>query len=86
MGYTLYTVDERTARVHGLVRDGEVLPILLLTVPFVVYGLFRYLFLVHRRGGGGSPGGTLARDVPSIVNGILYVLVSLLILEIADLV
>jgi 4-hydroxybenzoate polyprenyltransferase len=83
VGYTLYTVDERTARVHGLVRDGEVLPWLLLTVPFVVYGLFRYLFLVHRRGGGGSPASTLARDIPSVVNGVLYVAASLLILRFA---
>ena len=83
VGYTLYTVDERTARVHGLVRDGEALPWLLLTLPFVVYGLFRYLFLVHRRDGGGSPASTLARDLPSIVNGVLYVAASLLILRFA---
>lgn len=83
VGYTLYTVDDRTMRVHGLVRDGEALPWLLVTVPLVVYGLFRYLFLVHRRGGGGSPAATLARDMPSLVNAALYVVVVVLVLRLA---
>ncbi len=72
VGYTLYTVDARTARVYGLAHDGEAPPWLLATVPFVVYGLFRYLFLVHRRDGGGSPGETIGRDAPSIVNLLLF--------------
>jgi hypothetical protein len=31
-------------------------------VPFVIYGIFRYLFLLHRRGGGGDPAVALLRD------------------------
>ena len=35
---------------------------LLATVPFVVYGLFRYLLLLHRRGLGEEPGMLLVED------------------------
>jgi len=33
-------------------------------VPFVLYGIFRYLYLVHRREGGGSPSTMLLNDRP----------------------
>jgi hypothetical protein len=29
------------------------------TIPFVIYGLFRYVYLIHRHGHGGSPDRTL---------------------------
>ena len=48
MSYALYTIDPRT--VQGLGTDA-----LVLTVPFVLFGIFRYLHLVHHREGGGSP-------------------------------
>ena len=67
--YALYTVDERTIRFHHL----SPAPVLAVTLPFVIFGMFRYLFLVYRRDGGGSPTTTLLRDVPLIVNGVLYV-------------
>jgi 4-hydroxybenzoate polyprenyltransferase len=81
VGYTLYTVDDRTAAVHGFDAAGESLPPLLLTVPFVVYGLFRYLYLVHHENGGGSPTVTLLRDRSSVVNGVLYVVAALVLLR-----
>jgi 4-hydroxybenzoate polyprenyltransferase len=37
---------------------------LVLTTPFPIYGIFRYLYLVHRRHGGGSPSDLLLRDRP----------------------
>jgi 4-hydroxybenzoate polyprenyltransferase len=37
---------------------------LVLTVPFPIYGIFRYLYLVHRRDGGGSPAEMLLTDTP----------------------
>lgn len=70
--YVLYTVDDRTIRAHALVWDGRPVPALLATVPFVIYGVFRYLLLVYGREQGGSPTTTLLRDVPSLVNGALY--------------
>ena len=38
-----------------------------MTVPFVVYGLFRYLLLLHRRGVGEEPDALLVEDVPLLV-------------------
>lgn len=55
VAYALYTVDEDTVRIHGT-SD------LIYTLPFVLYGLFRYLYLLHRRGGGGDPSHDLFRD------------------------
>lgn len=53
--YSLYTLSETTLRVHG--TDD-----LVYTVPFVVYGIFRYILLVHRKGQGGDPSTDLFRD------------------------
>jgi 4-hydroxybenzoate polyprenyltransferase len=35
-----------------------------LTIPFVLYGIFRYLYLVHQKRGGGNPAAMLATDPP----------------------
>jgi len=40
---------------------------LYLTVPFVLYGIFRYLYLVHKKGGGGSPATALLTDRPLLI-------------------
>ena len=76
--YALYTVDERTLVAHGLVTpealeagQGILSPVLL-TFPFVIYGLARYLYLVYHRELGGSPTTTLLKDPPSLLNGVLY--------------
>jgi hypothetical protein len=53
--YSLYTLSDETVAVHG---TGN----LVYTVPFVVYGIFRYLLLVHRKGQGGDPSTDLFRD------------------------
>ncbi|MBU0603382.1 MAG: decaprenyl-phosphate phosphoribosyltransferase [Gammaproteobacteria bacterium] len=55
VAYALYTVDEDTVRTHGTTH-------LIYTLPFVLYGLFRYLYLLHRRGGGGDPSHDVFRD------------------------
>ncbi|MDD5249975.1 MAG: decaprenyl-phosphate phosphoribosyltransferase [Rhodocyclaceae bacterium] len=52
VSYALYTVSPETVALHGT-------PWLIATVPFVLYGLLRYLYLLHRQGGGGDP----AREV-----------------------
>jgi hypothetical protein len=38
-----------------------------LTFPFPLYGIFRYLYLVHQKEGGGSPADTLLNDRPLLV-------------------
>lgn len=55
VSYSLYTVSTETVALHGS-------SYLIATVPFVVYGMFRYLFLLHRRDGGGDPAAELLRD------------------------
>jgi hypothetical protein len=53
--YSLYTVSAETVVQHGTTQ-------LMLTVPFVLYGMLRYLYRLHRRGGGGDPARELFRD------------------------
>ncbi len=73
ISYSIYTVSPGTIeRVGG--------PQLVYTVPFVVYGVFRYLFLVFRRLQGGSPSDTLLTDVPTLLNVVLWLGAVLLIL------
>jgi 4-hydroxybenzoate polyprenyltransferase len=45
-----------------------------LTIPFVLYGVFRYLYLIHQKEGGGSPTRMLLSDKPILVNVILWLL------------
>jgi 4-hydroxybenzoate polyprenyltransferase len=53
---------------------------LYLTLPFVVYGLFRYLYLIHHKTGGGDPSSTLLQDVPMIITVVGWGLACALIL------
>jgi 4-hydroxybenzoate polyprenyltransferase len=55
IAYSLYTVSEETIALHGT-------PWLILTVPCVAYGLLRYLYRLHRAGGGGDPARELLTD------------------------
>ena len=63
VSYTLYTVaSENLPENHAM----------LLTAPFVVYGLFRYMFLVRRRDLGETPEDIILTDVPLIVAIVLW--------------
>ncbi len=42
------------------------------TIPFVLFGIFRYLLLVHRRDLGEEPENVLFRDVPILVTAALW--------------
>jgi hypothetical protein len=53
---------------------------LYLTIPFVVYGIFRYLYLIHREEKGGSPTRVLITDRPIFITVLLWLLTSILIL------
>lgn len=61
LAYGLYTVSKETVDRVGTDR-------LKFTVPMVVYGVFRYLFLVHKRGMGGSPEKVLLGDAPLLLD------------------
>lgn len=64
--YALYTMADETT-----VRFGT--QSLVLTVPFVLYGIFRYLFLVHKRMEGGDPARLVVSDLPTLINVALWV-------------
>ncbi len=60
MAYFLYAKD--TVKPHQF----------MLTSPLVLYGVFRYLFLVYQRDGGGKPEELLLSDVPMLVTVALW--------------
>lgn len=53
---------------------------LFLTIPFVVYGIFRYLYLIHKEEKGGSPTKVLITDLPILATVILWILTVILVL------
>jgi hypothetical protein len=67
VAYIFYTVSPETQAKFGT-------PWLGLTIPFPLYGIFRYLYLVHRREGGGSPSDLLLSDRPLLVCVALWAL------------
>lgn len=66
--YALYAFLSATAQRHGL---------LLLTVPFVVFGLMRYRYLVYRHDVGGKPEEVLLTDVPMVVDVTLWLVTAI---------
>lgn len=73
VAYMLYTVDARTVQEFGTTN-------LLYTVPFVYYGIFRYLYLIHEREEDGDPTNILLSDRKMLVNLIIWVLVCCVII------
>jgi len=65
--YSLYAMSEQTVSKVGT-RN------LIYTVPFVLYGVFRYLYLIHEKSEGGSPETILVTDKPLIIDILLWVL------------
>jgi 4-hydroxybenzoate polyprenyltransferase len=55
---------------------------MMLTIPFVLYGLFRYLYLIHVKHEGGAPDELVFRDRPLLLTGILWVLAVIAVLYI----
>ena len=53
---------------------------LYLTVPFVIYGIFRYYYLIHRENKGGSPTRILLTDRPIIITVLLWLTTAVLLL------
>ena len=51
----------------------------MLTIPFVIYGIFRYLYLMHRHSLGESPDAVLVEDKPMLLNILLWGLTTALI-------
>ncbi len=66
VAYALYCMSGETVRRFGSEK-------LLWTAPFVLYGIFRYLYLVYRRGEGGSPEELIVRDAPLLLATALWI-------------
>src|SRR6267378_3209095 len=73
MSYALYTISEETVRKFGTNR-------LFYTVPFVLYGIFRYLYLVHKKEAGGNPTRLAMTDAPLLLNISLWILTATIII------
>jgi len=71
--YALYTMSPDTvAKFHT-----RLLPV---TLPFVLYGIFRYLYLLYRRELGGNPSDLLLNDRALLINTLLWMLALLVII------
>ena len=66
IAYATFAISADTAQRLGTPRLG-------ITIPFVLYGIFRYLYLVHQKRGGGSPASMLMTDRPLLACVVLWV-------------
>lgn len=73
ISYSLYTMAERTIATFGT-------EYLIFTTVFVLFGIFRYLFLVINKGLGENPNAIIVHDGPMAVNIVLYLLSVLFII------
>ena len=65
VAYVLYTISNETVQKFHTDK-------LLLTVPFVLYGIFRFLYQVYHKNGGGDPSRTLVTDKSLLLNILLW--------------
>jgi len=73
LAYCLYTISEETVSKFGT-RN------LVFTIPFVLYGIFRYLYLIHQKAEGGTPESLIIKDKPLLIDIFLWVGSAVLIL------
>ena len=73
LSYALYSVAERTVESFGTER-------LVFTTMFVIFGIFRYMYLVYKKDKGENVIEVLLTDSPMIINLILYIASSLFII------
>ena len=71
--YALYTMSPDTVAKF----QTRLLP---LTLPFVLYGIFRYLYLLYRRDLGGNPSDLLVTDRGLLLDALLWMLATLAII------
>lgn len=65
ISYALYTVSDRTVKIFGTEN-------LIFTTPFVLFGVFRYLYLLHKKNLGENPTEIVLTDIPMILNFAAY--------------
>ena len=76
VAYALYTMWPDTVRKFGTDK-------LVYTIPFVLYGIFRYLYLVYSKDEGGSPSRHLLTDKPLLVCVFLFAATSMALIALA---
>jgi 4-hydroxybenzoate polyprenyltransferase len=74
IAYGLYTVSPQTVAIHGSNN-------LIYTLPFVVYGIFRYLYLLHRRAKGNDTAKDLVQDRHLLVTVVAWIFTTLWVLS-----
>ena len=74
--YSLYVIQAATGRGAGA-------DLLVYTVPLVVYGLLRYLYLVMKRGKGGDVAEVLVRDLPLVATVAVWGIMVVIVLVVA---
>ena len=65
VAYSLYAFSPEVAQKLGTENLG-------LTIPFVLFGIFRYLYLVHQRGAGENPTTVVLTDLPLVLDVALW--------------
>jgi len=73
VAYSLYAFSPEVAQKLGTEHLG-------LTIPFVLFGIFRYLYLVHQRGVGENPTSAVLTDLPLILDVALWGVAVVLVL------
>lgn len=73
VAYSFYTLSPEVEQKFGT-------NLLSLTIPFVLYGIFRYLYLIHQKIEGGNPTRALLTDKPLLINIFLWFVAVLIIL------
>jgi 4-hydroxybenzoate polyprenyltransferase len=76
IAYCLYTISGDTIEKFGTNK-------LILTVPFVLYGIFRYLYLIHQKAEGGTPETLILKDRPLLLDIFLWIVSAALIIYFA---
>jgi 4-hydroxybenzoate polyprenyltransferase len=72
VAYAFYTLSPEVEEKLGTTH-------MALTIPFVLYGVFRYLYLIHQKEKGGSPTWVLLTDKPLIIDILLWFISVILI-------
>jgi len=70
IAYTLYTFSTGVTEAN-VPADNS----MMLTIPFVAYGVLRYLYLIHKHGAGETPEEILIRDWPLQINIVAWLIV-----------
>src|SRR5205823_721866 len=75
IAYTLFTFNATTL-------PHQPYPVMMITIPFVVYAIFRYVYLIYHHQGGGSPEELVLKDIPLALDIALWGVTVLVLLAI----